>query len=152
MTRRQDDIPTSAATIAFHTYYRKVMIEVLDSLITEYGDSVKKCLEKIKPLAEVLRLPLQKAEMQQIKEISELFPPSVSSKAECLLAEFEILYQRVNKLKDPCKNVHDVWQHAYAKKDIFPNLYKACKLLFTAPVSVAKNEKTFSKMKWLRTF
>ncbi|XP_028414896.1 52 kDa repressor of the inhibitor of the protein kinase-like [Dendronephthya gigantea] len=152
MTRRQDDNPDSAVTIAFHTYYRKVIIEVIDSLITEYNDNVKQCLEKIKPLAEVLRPPLQKPEIQQMNKISELFPPSAALNPECLHAEFEIFQQRVDKLDNSCNTVEDVFQQAYADKEIFPNVYKTCKLLFTAPVSVAKDERTFSKMKIVKNF
>jgi hypothetical protein len=63
----------------------------------------------------------------------------------------------VNKLENPCKNVQEVCQHAYAKKDWlmidwFPSVNKTCKLLFSTPVSVGKDERAFSKMKIVKSF
>ena len=55
MSIRQDDNPDTAASIEFYAHYRKLMIEVLDSLITEYKKNVQQCLEKIQPLADVLQ-------------------------------------------------------------------------------------------------
>ena len=56
-SRRIDDNPSTSATIQFHPYYRKCMIEVLDSLIREYKDDIKDYLEIVKPLSEALVLP-----------------------------------------------------------------------------------------------
>ena len=88
--RRQDEHPNSATSISFRTFYRKAVIEVLDSLITEYNDNLKQCLEKIEPLANFVRPPLQSPNVQKMNEISSLFPPSVTVNTECLHAEFEI--------------------------------------------------------------
>ena len=48
---RIDENPHTAADIQFYAQYRKSMIEVLDSLITEYKDNTRNCLEKIKPFS-----------------------------------------------------------------------------------------------------
>ena len=48
--RRILDKPSTFATIQFYPYYRKCIIEVLDSLIREYKDDIiENCLEKVKP-------------------------------------------------------------------------------------------------------
>ena len=54
--------------------------------------------------------------------------------------------------KELCKTVHDVCQVTCEKeaKSIFPGIYKAFKLLFTAPVSAAKDERSFSKIKIIK--
>ena len=152
ISRRQDDNPDTSASIEFYAHYRKCMIEVLDSLIMEYRDDVKQCLEKIKPLAEVLQPPMKSVKFEQVEEITKLFPPSVPVDSACLAGEFEIFTHVVDKSKEPCKTVHDVCKVAYENKSIFPGIYKAFKLLFTAPVSVAKDERTFSKMKIIKNF
>jgi hypothetical protein len=82
-----------------------------------------------------------------MNEISGLFPPSITVNAECLHAELKIFQERVKKSTGPCKTVEDLCQQAYLNKSIFPNVYKTFKLLFTAPVTVAKDERTFSRMK-----
>ena len=54
------------------------MIEVLDSLSTEYRDNIWDCLEKIKPLAVILRPPMTQPMFEQVELVAGLFPPSVS--------------------------------------------------------------------------
>ena len=74
-SRRIDANPSTSAAIQFHPYYRKCMIEVLDSLIREYKDDIKDCLEKVKPLAEALVLPnqhLKKLTVEQSRRYSHL--------------------------------------------------------------------------------
>ena len=128
------------------------MIEVLDSLITEYKENVQQCLEKIQPLTDVLQPPIISVDFEQAEEISKLFPPSDTVDPACLEAEFELLPQVVGRSQDPFKSVHDVCNLAYEHKSIFPSIFKVFKLLFTAPVSVAKDERTFSKMKIIKNF
>ena len=41
---------------------------------------------------------------------------------------------------------------AYLNKSIFPNVYKTLNYVFTAPVTVAKDERTFSRMKIVKNF
>ncbi|CAB3986957.1 zinc finger MYM-type 1-like [Paramuricea clavata] len=67
-----------------------------------------------------------------------------------LKAEFEIFPQVVGSSQDPFKSVHEVCNLAYEHKSIFPSIFKVFKLLFTAPVCVAKDERTFSKMKIIK--
>ena len=127
--RRQDENPISASLIPFRAFYRKAVIEVLDSLITEYNENLKQCLEKIKPLADFVRPPLQSLDVQKMNEISSLFPPSIKVNAECLHAEFEIFRTVVEKSNDPCKTAEDFCQQAHFNKSIFPNVYKTSLLL-----------------------
>jgi hypothetical protein len=91
-------------------------------------------------------------DFEQAEEISKLFPPSDTVDPACLEAEFEIFPQVVGRRQDPFKSVHDVCNLAYEHKSIFPSIFKVLKLLFTAPVSVAKDERTFSKMKIIKNF
>ena len=121
-------------TIQFQAYYPKWMCEVLDSLIRDYRENMEQCLEKLKPLAEILQPPL-----------TELFPPSVPDDPEYLYAEFSVFENILNSENKSCKTVHDVADVAYRIKSILPAVYKCFKLLLTAPVTVAKTERTFSK-------
>lgn len=149
---RVDDRPETAAAIQFQEYHRKGMCEVLDSLIMEYRDDIKQCLEKLKPLAEVLQPPLAEPTDEQLESVSRLFPPSVAINPECLCAEFSVFVNIVNNEKESCRMVHDVAEVAFRNRSILPTTYKCFKLLLTAPVSVAKNERTFSKMKVIKNF
>ena len=73
MSRRQDDNSDTATSIEFYAHYRKLMIEVLDSLITEYKENVQQCLEKIQPLAAVLQPPITIMDFEQAEESPSCF-------------------------------------------------------------------------------
>ena len=128
------------------------MCEVLDSLIMEYRDDIKQSLEKLKPLAKVLQPLLAEPTNEQIESLSRLFPPSVKINPECLCAEFSVFVNIVNNEKATYKTFHDVAAVAFRNKSILPATYKCFKLLLTDPVSVAKNGRTFSKMKVIKNF
>ena len=128
------------------------MIEVLDSLIREYKENVKQCLEKIQPLADALQPPIASMEFQKAEEISQLFPPSVTVNPSCLAAEFEIFPQVVHRNQDVCLSVSDLGKMAYKHKSIFPCTHKVFKLLFTAPIGVPKDERTFGEMNIIKNF
>ena len=152
-SRRTDDNPSISATIQFHPYYRKCMIEVLDSLIREYKDDIKDCLEKVEAEALVLpNHPLKKLTLEEAEAISEIFPSSVAVNPVCLVSEFEIFRNFVQNAEEPCTTVQGICQLAYKYKSIFPGVYKCYKLLLTALVTVATNERTFSKMKIIKNF
>ena len=152
ISRRLDDNPQTSANILLHVHYRKCMIEVLDSLITEYRDNRKDCLPKIKPLAVILQPPLIKPSFEQVENVVGLFPPFVTVDSFSLAAELEVFVDMVNETEETCKTVHDAEKFAFENKEIFPNTYKCYKLLFTAPVSVADIERSFSKMKIVKNF
>ena len=152
MSRWLDDNPETSAAISLHTSYRKCMIEVLDSLITEYKDNIKDCLQKIKPLAVVLQPPLTQPLFEQVEEIAGLFPLSVCVDALSLFAELEVFVNFVNATKETLTTVHDAGKIAFENKEIFPNVYRCYKLLFTAPASVADIERSFSKMKIVKNY
>ena len=154
-SRRIDANLSTSAAIQFHPYYCKCMIEVLDSMIREYKDDINDCLGKVKPLAEALVLPnhhLKKLTVEEAEAISEIFPPSVAVNPVCLVSEFEFFRNLVQNAEEPCMTVHDICQLAYKYKSIFPGVYKSYKLLLTAPVTVATNERTFCKMKIIKNF
>ena len=139
-------------TIQFQAYYRKWMCEVLDSLIRENRENMEQCLEKMKPLAEILQPPLTELTREHLESVSKLFLSSVSVDPEYLYAEFSVFENIVNSENKSCKTVHDVADVAYRNKSILPAVYKCFKLLLTAPVTVAKTERTFSKMKVIKNF
>ncbi len=152
VSSRIDDHPEIAATIQFQPYYRKWMCEVLDSLIRDYRENMEQCLEKLKPLAEILQPPLTELTREHLESVSKLFPPSVPDDPEYLYAEFSVFENILNSENKSCKTVHDVADVAYRNKSILPAVYKCFKLLLTAPVTVAKTERTFSKMKVIKNF
>ena len=151
ISRRLDDNPETSAVISLHASYRKCMIEVLDSLSTEYKDNIRDCLEMIKPLAVILQPPMTQPMIEQVEQVTGLFSPTVSVDSSSLAAELEIFVNFVTETEQTCKTVHDAAKIAFENKKIFPNVYRCYKLLFTAPVSVADIERSFSIKNYLRS-
>ena len=153
LSSRVDDLPETGAANQFQQYHRQGMCEILDSLIMEYREDTKQCLEKLKPLAEVLQPPLAEPTDEQIESVSRLFPPFVTINPECLCVEyFSVFVNIVNNGKERYKTFHDVAAVAFRNKSIVRATYKCFKLLLTASVNVARNERTFSKMKVIKNF
>ena len=109
-------------------------------------------MEKIKPLAVILQPPMTQPIFEQVEQVAGLFPPSVSVDSLSLAAELEIFVNFVTETAEICKTVHDAGKVAFENKEIFPNVYRCYKLLFTAPVSVADIERSFSKMKIVKNY
>ena len=118
----------------------------------EYKDHTKICLEKIKPLAQVLQRPISVPTLQQIDVVFQLHPPSTIIDPECLAAEFDVFADIIGYENESCKCVRDGCDFAYRKRSIFPAVYNCFKLLFSAPVTVAKNERSFREMKIIKNF
>ena len=55
-----------------------------------------------------------------------------------------------NFLSMPLKSVSDACEFAFKNRSIFPTVYKAAKLLYTASVSVTKHERAVSKIKVIK--
>ena len=145
LPRRIDDHPEASTQLLFKEFYRKEMCGVLDSLITKYMDNVKVCLDQIKPLADGLQPPLQKPNDEKVKAMCCLFPPACRIEPQVLMSELEIFSTTISR-KQP-SSVQEATKYAHEYIRIFPTVCKTYRLLLTAPVSVAKDERTFSKLK-----
>ena len=71
-----------------------------------YDDNVKQCLEKIKPLAEILRSPLQKQRWSKWKKYPSFSRRQFRRTRNAFSQNLKYSIYVVNKLKNRCKNVH----------------------------------------------
>ena len=65
--------PEAYAELLFKEFHRTEMFGVLDSLITEYTDNIKVCLDQIKSLADCLQPTVQKQKEETVKAMCCLF-------------------------------------------------------------------------------
>ncbi len=149
---RIDDNPGTAAAYTFHSFHRKAMCEVLDSLIVEYNENIKVCLQKVKPLADALQPPLTEPSNETAQNLCKLFPPGVLIDSDLLLAELDVFRMMFNSQQKQATltSVQEATKYAFESRKLFPTVYKSYSLLLTAPVSVAKDERTFSKLKIIK--
>ncbi len=150
--RHLDDNPESAAEISINFYDREFK-EVLDILIAQYKDNINASLEKMKALSIVLQPPLSSHhEEKNVKDLLNLFTLQAPDQA-AFTAEFEVFVNVVMNERNAnhIQSLADAAKEAEKRKHIFPLTSQVYRLALTAPVTVAGNERTFSKLKTVKT-
>ena len=151
--RRLDDNPESAAETSMMNFYDREFKEVLDILIAQYKDNINASLEKVKALSIILQPPLSSQhEKSDVKDLLNLFPHQAPDQA-AFSAEFEVFVNVVNEgnTTNPIQSLAEAGKEAEKRKHIFPLTSRVYRLALTAPVTVAGNERTFSKLKTVKT-
>ena len=105
-------------------------------------------MERTKPLM-ILFPPLEVPSVDSITKLCELCPGDLPSDGNALKSELEIFIPGVHqeKEKDELETLEKVAELVHKQKSVFPLVNRAYKLALTTPVSVAKNERTFSRLK-----
>jgi len=114
---------------------------------------------KIQPLFEFFKRPLSisNISLQNIQSSFLLFNPesngSKISDFDAVQSKCEVLFRICNKGNlNSIKSLNEVMQKSESVKNILPLSNILCHLAFTAPVTVASNEKTFSKLKLIKNY
>ena len=149
LSLRADKNPETQAVLTLEHYWRQQFKLILDTLVSQYTDNLKVALETIKPLAGILT-SCPKYDLNDIKEACKLFPPDKEVDALALEAELTIFFGMPET--STAKSAADIARCAFNMKHIFPLVSKVVDLLQTAPVTVAKDERTFSKLSLIKNF
>ena len=154
-----DSNTSNQAEFTMQLFYRKEFKSVLDTLINLSKDNLKKCIHTIKPLFDIFKQPLtiSNISLQNIQDSFLLFPPESSgskiSDFDAVQSECEVLFRMCNKdNSNTIKSLNEVMQKSETVKNILPLSNILCRLAFTAPVTVASNERTFSKLKLIKNY
>ncbi len=108
-----------------------------------------KVLEKIKPFS-ILKPPWSDLNEELAEKLSELLSGAVG--ATSLLAELCVLREECNGSKAAKDmSIKEVVIYLQGKKAIYPASNAAFTYLLTAPVTFASNERSFSKLKLVKT-
>ena len=138
---RIDGQPLTAAKLDIYQFYRKEFHEVLNVLITKLGDNLVVCLHAVEPITKILQPPLQKPNLEDIFEMAKLFPPTMEVDLYSFHAEFGnfVSYSELTNTK--FSSLYDAAKFSSKFKSAFPLTNNAYRLLLTAPVTVAKDER-----------
>ncbi|CAF2193147.1 unnamed protein product [Rotaria magnacalcarata] len=133
---------------SLQVYYRKIFYQMMDQLKSEYIDLLKALEEKLKPFSCLWpsKIPdFRKEDAEQIK----IIVPGIDSS--------DLLYYDVQLLIDDlqnCSSIRDVMvlfsQHNYQKS--YSRLYRVYVFIYTLPVTVASNERAFSRLKLIKNY
>ena len=146
---RLDDRNENEADVGFASFYRKEMFSVLDQLIADCKENWKQVFANIEPFS-VLMPPWENISEELAESLSVLVGGSITSGN--LIGELNVLREEINKGK-PLKtqSVQDVVAFVNKKRCVYPGCRTAFTFLQTAPVTVASNERSFSKLKLVKT-
>ncbi|KAJ8050308.1 hypothetical protein HOLleu_03461 [Holothuria leucospilota] len=147
-SRRIDDHPDTASGLTLHQFYRKECRCVLDTLITQLKDKMQPTLDIIKPLEQVLGIPFKLPKPEEVACLAALFPCEVN--ADVLTVELE-LFKGLLENAAVTNSVSEAARLAHQHRRTLPLTWKAYQLLLTAPITVAKDERTFSHLKFVKS-
>lgn len=152
-----DSNTSNQTEFTMQLFYRKEFKSVLDTLINLSKDNLKSCISTFKPLFEIFKQPLEISNLSliNIKNSILLFPPKCNgskiSDFDAVKSEIEILFNMMNTEDlSVVKSLNDIMQKSELVKNILPLSNLLCRLAYTAPVTVASNERTFSKLKLIK--
>lgn len=153
--KRIDSRPSFEVEFTIHLFYRRKLKLVLDTLITLSNSNLKQCISSVQPLFKLFSQPLDKLNITRgdITISLSLFPlDSTGSNLKDLdlvQTQIEILF---NMLQDDSKNFKSIMENSEEVIHILPYAHLLCRLALTSPVTVASYERTFSKLKLVKTF
>ncbi|CAB3993102.1 zinc finger MYM-type 1-like, partial [Paramuricea clavata] len=132
-SRRIDDNPNTTANLNVESFYRKEFKAVLDSQINTFTDVLENCVATIKPLFQALQPGQEPSSIQTFEALAKFHPDKDRPDPDALMSEIETAAKKAEEMKL-----------------VFPLTNRSFRLVLTAPVTVAKDEQTFSKLKTVK--
>jgi dGTP triphosphohydrolase len=146
---RFDDKPETACNMNLHQFYTQQLNCVLDVLIHEMNDNLLASWVSIDSFS----LLQQYSKTIAIKDVEKLLLRMPNNEehtdAHSFHAELEIFK---NTCTEEVLKTNELLKISWQRRKIFPGVLKAFKLMATAPVSVASDERTFSKLKFVKNY
>ncbi|KAL5246043.1 hypothetical protein ACI65C_013451 [Semiaphis heraclei] len=151
-----DSNRSNASEFSFHSEKRnrnrnrKEFKMVLDKLNGLIKDHLEKSINDIKPLYIMFKPPFSKELLTEtlIQDAIQFLPNNVEIDPLTVQCELEVLY-------DQCQNkstMSDLAKVSHELKTALPLANLLCRLSCTAPVTVAGNERSFSKLKIVKNY
>lgn len=148
---RFDSANKTEAELTLQAFYRKECNMVLDELINLMNTNLKECIKKVSPLFQSLRPPLKRSNftLSTVHEMLKFYPDKNNiPEANSLQCELEVF-------SDFCTQslkMSEVMEKSDQMKAQLKLSNSLCQLVFTAPVSVASNERSFSVLKRVKNY
>ncbi len=120
-------------------------------MIAQFRDNLAVCLQAVRLLAKILQTLLQEANLDEISELVQLFPQDTTIDLFALESEFSHFLSHAQLTNQKLHSISEAAKFSKKWKSAFPLTNKAYRLLLTAPVTVAKVERSFSRLKLVKT-
>ena len=114
---------------------------MLNVLVTKLGDNLVVCVHAVEPIAKILQPPLQQPNLEDIFEMAKQFAPTMEVDPYSFHAEFGNFVSFSELTNTIFSSLYDIAKFSSKFKSAFPLTNNAYRLLLTAPVTVAKDER-----------
>ena len=151
---RLDDNAETSASLDLLTFYRKEFKAVLDTQISFLSDVQSNCTATIKPLVDCLSFEAAESPTaEDFHALASFFPESLRPDPMTLMGEIDVFkaFAKTSHTDRDFADMREVGKFAEDNRSAFPLTARAYRLALTAPVTVAKGERTFSKLKLVKT-
>lgn len=125
---------------------------MLDAQIPLLDDNLKVAFKIIEPAVSLLKPPYE-SEMvaSDVASLTQLFPTSFKPDESSLEVELNVFRNNCSLSKPDITSIPDAFNYCLKYKNIFPLTLRCFKLTLTAPVTSASSERSFSKLKLIKT-
>ena len=120
-------------------------------LIEEFGNNLIRCFETLKRLIVVLRPPFAEPSIENIIKLVKFFTDNTDIDPDALHAKLSNVEAHVDLLNNTFENIEQIAEFLAEWKSIFPLTNRCYRLLLRIPVTIAKDERTFSRLKIVKT-
>ena len=107
--------------------------------------------EIVTPLMEILHPAKEVSSLQNVMKVVDMFPEERRPDPDALMAEVEVFKSSMAISQLKIEDLASAAKLCELQKLVFPLSNKAYRLAFTVPARVAKDERTFSKLKLIKT-
>ena len=153
MPRRVDDRPETTVSLDLVDHNRKEFIAVLDAQINALRANKEAVTNVLQPALTLLKPPYHDpVDIGQLKQFCNMFPVSIRPDEDTLEAELTTfrchLLENYREIVTVRNTLEYLKPHS---KTLFPLTRQCFKLLLTVPVTSASAERSFSKLKLVKT-
>ncbi len=150
--RRFDERPETIATLTFKNFYRKEFIQVLDVQIQNLTANVKAAYDILTPAINLLLPPFNKEpEPEEFEALVKMLPETLKPDVSALNVELTMFRHHCQANKPDVKSLAEAAHCAKVLNSIFPLTSRCYHLILTAPITSASSERSFSKLKLIKT-
>ena len=152
LSRRVDERPETATDLSLQDYYRKEFVQVLDVLTNALTDNVESACNILSPLIRLLLPPFTSdPKIEDVESLAQMLPKSMQPDIEVLCVELTLFQHHCQKNRAEIESIAEAARLAMEFGRIFPLTSRCYRLIQTAPITSAASERSFSKLKLIKT-
>lgn len=151
--RRIDDQPETAANLSLVDHYRKEFVAVLDAQINALKANLEAVTNILQPAMTLLQPPYDgPVDNTKLERFCSMFPVSMRPGEDAVETELTTFCCHLGKNYKEIRSVNDALVYLKSRSEtLFPLTRRCFRLLLTVPVTSESAERSFSKLKLVKT-